>query len=68
MADKETKPKEEKAVPAVCVCGAAPCLVNHRKRHMVCCPSTLSCAKRSRWWTNEQAAIKDWNTIVNSGK
>lgn len=68
MADKKTKPKEEKAVPAVCVCGADPCLVNHKKRHMACCPKIQSCALRSRWQKNEQLAIKEWNDIIENRK
>lgn len=68
MDTKKTKPAEAPAVPTVCVCGAEPCIVNHKKRHMVCCPKTLSCTMRSRWQKNEQAAIKEWNDIISSTK
>lgn len=65
MVDK-AKAKDEKEVPALCVCGAEPCLVNHKKRHAVCCPKIQTCSLRSRLWTNEQLAIKDWNAVVKS--
>lgn len=65
----QSKPKEEKVVlPRVCVCGREPCMVKHKGRYMMACPTITDCAMRSRWATTEQAAIKDWNARIESVK
>lgn len=60
--------KQEKAEPVRCICGRQPCTVKHKSRFMLSCPAALSCAMRSRWKSNEQEAVKDWNTTVNAAK
>lgn len=64
------KPKKEKKQvrPVPCVCGRTPCAVKHRSKTMLACPDLMECAMRSRWLSNEQAAIEDWNITVESAK
>ena len=52
----------------VCVCGRRPCVVKMRSKYMLSCPATTVCAMRSRWASNEQAAIIDWNTAVKAAR
>lgn len=52
----------------MCVCGRNPVTVKYQRRFMVTCPATTHCAMRSTWETNEQAAIKNWNTQVKSAR
>lgn len=54
----------ERNGPCVCVCGRRPCTVKHKSQYMISCPDTMRCAMRSRWKSNEQEAIKDWNTTI----
>lgn len=58
----QRKPKEEPEVP--CVCGRNPCTVKIRGKIMLSCPAPASCGARSLWATNEQQAIKSWNTEI----
>ena len=59
MADKQEKEK-----PALCVCGRAAVTVRYRGKKMLSCPAQDKCAMRSRWCSNEQAAVTDWNNTV----
>lgn len=58
------KTEQEKEAARVCVCGRKPCTVKCKSKYMLSCPATTKCAMRSRWASNEQEAIKDWNTAV----
>lgn len=60
--------KQEKVEAVRCICGRRPCTVKHKSRYMLTCPAHLSCAMRSRWKSNEQEAVKDWNTAVSSAQ
>lgn len=62
---KKTGERESRAR---CVCGTAPCIVKHKNKYMLACPDMLVCSMRSRWATNEQAAITDWNVTVQAAK
>lgn len=68
MAQSKDKQEKKKETPASCVCGRIPCIVKHKSRHMITCPHTMTCAMRSRWCTNEQAAVIDWNSAVQRAK
>ena len=63
-----SKQKQEKEAAGVCVCGRQPCVIKMRSKYMLSCPATTVCAMRSRWASNEQAAIIDWNTAVKSAR
>lgn len=60
------KPKKKKAAP--CVCGRAPCMVEHKARYMYACPDMLACSMRGLWKSTEQAAVHEWNTTVSIAK
>ena len=60
--------KQEKVEPVRCICGRQPCTVKHKSRFMLSCPAVLTCAMRSRWKSNEQDAVKDWNTAVDTAR
>ena len=61
--------KQEPEVPVcVCVCGQLPCTVKHKSRYLVACPDACACSMRGEWKTTEQAAIKSWNTVVESAR
>lgn len=68
MAQSKDKQKKKKETARPCVCGRPPCAVKHKSRHMIACPDMLTCGLRGRWRSNEQDAIIDWNTTVNSAK
>ena len=61
-----SKQKKEEAVE--CACGKAPCTVKYRSKYMITCPDAMTCAMRSRWKSNEQDAIKDWNNTVKAAR
>jgi hypothetical protein len=60
--------KRKRPLVCVCVCGRRPCTVKMSSKYMLSCPATTKCAMRSRWASNEQAAIIDWNTAVKSAR
>lgn len=60
--------KEEKATARVCVCGQKAVTVKHKSRYLVACPDSMACSMRGEWKTTEQAAIKSWNTAIESNR
>lgn len=60
--------KQEKEAAGVCVCGHQPVTVKHKSRYMVACPDGMACSMRGEWKSTEQAAIKSWNTVIESAR
>lgn len=52
----------------MCVCGRLPAIVKCKSRWLAACPDAMNCAIRGNWETNEQQAIKSWNTAVQSAR
>ena len=52
----------------MCVCGHSPVTVKSGKRWLLACPDAMRCAVRGAWAANEQQAIKNWNTAVETAK
>lgn len=50
------------------MCGHRPCTVKHKSKYLLACPDSMACTMRSRWKSNEQDAIKDWNDAVRSAR
>jgi hypothetical protein len=65
MAKSEQKEKPAPAV-CVCVCGRAPCVVKHKNGIMVTCTDTMHCSFRSLWAKSDEAAIENWNLIIDA--
>lgn len=61
--EKKTKP-----TPKRCVCGLEAVIVKNRGKKMVSCPDPMNCRAnlRSMWKSTEEAAIVEWNGIVDS--
>lgn len=59
---------KEKIDPCVCVCGQVPVIVKIKGKYMLSCLDQDKCAMRSRWKTNEQAAVDDWNNAIKSAR
>lgn len=68
MATKQQKNKQEAEVARVCVCGRTPCTVKHKSKFMISCTAPMECAMRGQWKANEQEAIKNWNTAIQSAR
>lgn len=60
--------KQEKEEPRVCVCGRRPAIVKCKSGWLAACPNAMACAIRGNWGTNEQQAIKSWNTAVQAAR
>ena len=62
------KKKKEAIIPVKCVCGKNACVVKMRALKMVSCPNPERCRGnlRSAWNRNEEAAIVEWNNLVES--
>lgn len=54
--------------PRPCICGAMPCEVKYRSRHMVSCPNTLICATRGQWKRTREEAVHSWNMAVQAAR
>lgn len=52
----------------VCVCGKNPVTTKCKGRYLLACPDAMNCTVRGSWATNEQTAIKSWNTAVEIAK
>lgn len=63
---RKRKPINRRKRPPVCVCGHLPVTVKHKSRYLVACPDGMACSMRGEWKTTEQAAIKSWNTVIES--
>lgn len=64
----EKTEKKEKPKPKRCVCGSEAIIVKNRGKKMVSCPDPLNCRAnlRSMWKSSQDAAIAEWNGIVDS--
>ena len=65
MAKAKTE-KPEKPTPVACVCGRGGIVVKTRAGKMITCPAPTVCQAnlRTRWHSNEEAAIIEWNRLV----
>lgn len=62
--------KKEKLTPVRCVCSAPPVIVQNRGRKLISCPNPMRCTANLRtcWHGNEEAAIVEWNALVEAWK
>lgn len=62
------KESKKEIVPVWCVCGKDACVVKMKGLKMVSCPNPERCRGniRSTWNRNEEAAIVEWNNLVES--
>lgn len=60
--------KKEKPKPRRCVCGSAAILVKNKGKKMISCPDPINCRSnlRTMWKSKEDAAIAEWNGLVDS--
>ena len=65
---KKDAKKEQKPIPKRCVCGSKAITVKVRGKKMVSCPDPMNCRAnlRTTWKSAEEAAIVEWNGIVDS--
>ena len=66
----KTASKKERPVPKKCICGKGGVTVKSRFGTMVSCPNPIQCEGnfRTQWRRNEELAIVEWNSLVESHK
>lgn len=64
----QKKEKKEKPVPICCICGKKGIPVKFRSKKMVSCQDPENCVGnfRTAWHSSEDAAIVEWNTLIQS--
>ena len=60
--------KKQKPIPKQCACGSEAVIVKNHGKKMISCPNPMNCRAnlRSMWKGTEDAAIIEWNGIVDS--
>ena len=60
--------EKEKPKPKRCVCGLEAITVKSKGKKLISCPDPMNCRAnlRTMWKTTEDAAITEWNGLVDA--